>query len=172
MTRRLPLLAAALLLGSAAVPPPSIDPDTAAWWRTTAFLSSDAMEGRDTGSPAFERAAKYVAQRFAHAGLKPAGDGGSWFQRVNLTEVRVDKAGTAFRIARGDGNSEPLAFLHQITIRPTDALARSLDAPLVFRGYCSRAEMRDVRGKIAVCFNIRRTASEGAGRRSPKARPG
>jgi hypothetical protein len=160
MRVRLPLLAAALLLGSAAVPPPSIDPDTAAWWRTTAFLSSDAMEGRDTGSTGFERAARSVAQRFARAGLTPAGESGTWFQRVNFNEVRVDKAGTAFRIVRNNGSSEPLAFLHQITVRPTDSLTPSLDAPLAFRGHCSRAEMRDVRGKIVLCFNIRRTAGE------------
>ncbi|HEX4737897.1 MAG TPA: hypothetical protein VH331_10080 [Allosphingosinicella sp.] len=60
MSLRLPLLAAAVLFGSAAVPPRSIDPDTAAWWRTTAFLSSDAMEGRDTGSAGYERAARML----------------------------------------------------------------------------------------------------------------
>src|SRR3569623_180705 len=91
MNPRLPLLVAAFLFGSAAVPPRSIDPDTAAWWRSTRFLSSDAMEGRDTGSAGYERAARYVAQRFARAGLKPAGENGTWFQRVNLTEVRVEK---------------------------------------------------------------------------------
>ncbi|HEY1606619.1 MAG TPA: M28 family peptidase [Allosphingosinicella sp.] len=160
MSLRLPLLAAALLLGSAAVPPRGLDSDTAAWWRTTAFLSSDAMAGRDTGSAGFERAAHIVAQRFAQAGLKPAGDNGTWFQRVNFSEVRVDKAGTSFRIVRGDGTGAPLAFLHQITVRPTDALPPSLDAPLAFRGTCSRAEMQNVRGRIVICFNARRTAGE------------
>ena len=43
------------------------DADTAAWWQTTRTLSSDAMEGRDTGSPAYERAARYVADRFRRA---------------------------------------------------------------------------------------------------------
>jgi hypothetical protein len=118
------------------------------------------MEGRDTGSAGYERAARYVAERFARAGLKPAGEGGSWFQRVNLTETRVDKAGTSFRIVRSDGSAAPLVFLHQISIRPTDALAPRLDAPLAFRGYCSRGEMNEVRGKVVICFNIRRTAGE------------
>lgn len=160
MNRRLPFLFAALFLGSAAAPPPSIDRDTAAWWRTTRFLASDSMEGRDTGSPGYERAARYVADRFARAGLKPAGEGGSWFQRVSLTETRVDKAGTSFRIVRNDGSAAPLVFLHQITIRPTETLAPRLDAPLAFRGFCSRGEMKDVRGKVVICFNIRRTAGE------------
>ena len=63
MNPRLPLLVATLLLGSAAVPPPSVAPDTAAWWQTTRFLSSDSLEGRDTGSAGYERAARYVADR-------------------------------------------------------------------------------------------------------------
>src|SRR3954447_21081436 len=97
MNPRLPLLAATLLLGPAAAPPPSIDPDTAAWWRTTRFLSSDAMEGRDTGSPGYERAARYVADRFARAGLKPAGEGGSWFKRVS--SPRLESTRPALRSA-------------------------------------------------------------------------
>jgi hypothetical protein len=69
--------------------------------------------------------------------------------------------GTAFEIVpAGGGAARPLRFLHDVTIRPTDALPPRLDAPLAFRGYCSKAEMRDVAGKIAICFNIRRTAGE------------
>src|SRR5438067_8234936 len=92
------LLGSAGLAAAAAAPPAIRDPDTAAWWATTRFLASDAMEGRDTGSPAYERAARYVAERFRQAGLKPAGDGGSWFQRVPLSEVAVGKGGTRFDI--------------------------------------------------------------------------
>ncbi|HEY0314267.1 MAG TPA: M28 family peptidase [Allosphingosinicella sp.] len=152
-------LLAAALCSAAAAAAPIRDADTAAWWQTTRYLASDAMEGRDTGSPAYERAARYVAERFRRAGLKPAGEGESWFQRVPLTEVAVDKPGTRFDIVRA-GTALPLAFLHDITIRPTWRLAPILDAPLAFRGACSRAEMRDVAGKIIVCFNLRRTAGE------------
>jgi hypothetical protein len=146
---------------AAAAPPVIRDPDTRQWWATTSLLASDRMEGRDTGSPAYERAARYVAHRFRRAGLQPAGEGGGFFQRAPLTEVAVGKPGTQFEIlpARG-GVPVPLAFLHEISIRPTWRLARALDAPLAFRGYCSRAEMRDVAGKIAICFNARRTAVE------------
>ncbi|MBV9930271.1 MAG: M28 family peptidase [Alphaproteobacteria bacterium] len=157
-----PLLAATL--GSAAVAAASApairDRDTAAWWSTTRILASDAMEGRDTGSAAYERAARYVAERFRRAGLRPAGDGGGWFQRVPMTEVAVAKAGTRFAIVGPGGAARPLAFLHDIGIRPTARLAADLDAPLAFRGTCSRGEMRDVAGKIVVCFNQRRTAGE------------
>jgi hypothetical protein len=159
-----PLLVAALAgaaIAASPAPPVIRDLDTRQWWATTRILASDAMEGRDTGSEAYERAARYVAERFRRAGLRPAGEGGGWFQRVPMTEVAVDKAGTRFELVpvRG-GPGVPLDFLHDISIRPTARLAQTLDAPLAFRGYCSRAEMRDVAGKIAVCFNTRRTAGE------------
>lgn len=136
MTPRSLLAAGALLLlagGSTARP--IADPDTRAWWRTTRFLAGDRMEGRDTGSAAYERAAAYVADRFRRAGLVPAGDKGTYFQRVNLTDVRVEKAGTWFEITPlAGGAGRPLRFLHDITIRPTDRLPARLDAPLAFRG--------------------------------------
>jgi len=155
------LLGSAAVAAAAAAPPAIRDPDTAAWWATTRILASDAMEGRDTGSAAYERAARYVAERFRRAGLKPAGDGGGWFQRVPLTEVRVDKAGTSFRLIRAGGDLvRPLRFLHDISIRPTDRLPPAFSIGLAFRGYCSAGELHDVRGKIVVCFNSRRTAAE------------
>src|SRR3954454_23717718 len=101
------LAAAVLLLGAA--PPAKLDPDTAAWWRTTAQLSNDAMEGRDTGSAGYQRAAKLGAAKFRAAGLKPAGENGTWFQRVPMREVRVERA--TVRPGR-----QPLVFLHDLTI--------------------------------------------------------
>jgi hypothetical protein len=162
MTSRSLLAAgAALLLAGCASARPIADPDTRAWWRTTRYLASDAMEGRDTGSPAYERAARYLADRFRRAGLLPAGDNGTYFQRVNLTDVRVEKSRTSFEIVPAAGGAgRPLLFLHDISIRPTDRLPPRLDAPLAFRGYCSNAEMKDVAGKVVVCFNTRRTAGE------------
>ena len=154
-------------------PPPGTDPDTRAWWSLTGELSSDTMQGRDTGSAAYERAAHLVAARFAAAGLRPAGDNGGFFQRVPLKETRVEKGGTAFRILRRDGSSSPLIFLHQISIRAAANLPLRLEAPLAFRGYCSRAEIgADTVGKIAVCFGGRRARLPGAAERARAARDG
>lgn len=44
-------------------------------------LAADSMEGRFTASPGGARAAKYIAEQFQAAGLRPAGDSG-YFQRV------------------------------------------------------------------------------------------
>ncbi len=147
-------------------PPVGTDSDTRDWWAMTGTLSGDDMEGRDTGSSAHARAARYVAERFKAAGLRPAGDNAGWLQTLSLSEVQVDKAGTRFDLLRPDGKRIVLNFLHQISVRATAALPTTLDAPLSFRGYCSRAEMgTGMRGKIAVCFGGRRAAVPGAGER-------
>jgi Zn-dependent M28 family amino/carboxypeptidase len=132
------------------------DADTRAWWSIIGDLSGDDMEGRDTGSPAHARAVSYVAAKFKAAGLQPAGDGDGYTQTLPLHEVKVEKDGTAFAIVRSGGET-PLVFLHQISVRATEALPPVLEAPLSFRGYCSRAEMGgDMKGKVAVCFGGRR----------------
>ncbi|QXQ08578.1 M28 family peptidase [Sphingosinicellaceae bacterium] len=164
------VLAAAVLPVLAFAPPTIADGDTRAWWATTAALSTDAMAGRDTGSPGYDRAADYVTAQFKAAGLQPAGNNGSYRQNVPLHEVRVDPAGTHFSVAHADGSETPLRFLHQISVRANAALPAVIEAPLSFRGYCSRSEMgTDLRGKIAVCFGGRRSAVPGAAERAAAA---
>ncbi len=141
------------------------DAETAAWWRTAADLSSDAMEGRDTGSPGHARAVAYVANRFRAAGLQPAGDNGTWVQSIPLHEVAVTSEGSALSVVRRSGGAWPLRFLHDVTVTPTDDLPAALDGELVFRGYCSAAEMQSVQGRIVVCFGARRTGTPSAGER-------
>src|SRR6266542_2388206 len=53
------------------------------------FLADDRLEGRGTGTRGHEIAALYVATHFQAYGLKPAGDSGSYFQRVPLREITV-----------------------------------------------------------------------------------
>ena len=48
------------------------------WWHTTAELSNDSMEGRDTGTAAYLRAAKLVAAKFEAAGAGQFGSGWAW----------------------------------------------------------------------------------------------
>ncbi len=49
-----------------------------------AFLSSDALEGRDTGTRGYDIAARYVAANFERLGVEPAGDEGTYFNAVTL----------------------------------------------------------------------------------------
>jgi hypothetical protein len=134
---------------SAAAPPATLDPDTRAWWNITTQLSGDGMEGRDTGSPAYDRAAKLVADKFAAAGLQPLGDNGSWFQPVPMNEIAVDHANV--RIGR-----RSLRFLFDYSLSPAEATPATLDAPLAYRGYCAASSLGVVHGKIVVCHGTHR----------------
>jgi len=167
------LVLAGLTAGGAwGAPPRSAaikDPDTKAWWEIAEVLSSDAMEGRDIGSQGYDRAADIVAKRFKAAGLKPAGDpdgkGDGWFQVFPAHEVAVEKAGTAIGVRVGDRFVEPLGFLQHVTVRPTDELPATIDAPMTFRGYCAPSDLTDAKGKVVVCFNTKRAGMTTAAQR-------
>jgi hypothetical protein len=156
-------LAAAALLTIAASPAPKMDADTAAWWATTAELSNDKMEGRDTGSEAYLRAAQLVAAKFAAAGLKPAGENGSWFHDVPMHEVRVERA--AVRAGK-----TPLRFLHDLTISPNEATPARVDALLAYGGYCAAESIGHVRGRIVICHGTRKQGLPSAAEREKAAR--
>ena len=56
------------------------------------FLASDLLEGRGVGVRGGELATEYIAAQFGLAGLKPAGDKGTFYQRVPLTGITVEPA--------------------------------------------------------------------------------
>ena len=140
-----------------------MDADTAAWWRTTAELSNDSMEGRDTGSAAYLRAAKLVAAKFEAAGLKPAGENGSWFQDVPMHEVRVTSATL-------HSGKTPLRFLHDLTISPNAGTPARVAAPLSYGGYCGAAALGDVRGRIVICHGTHKSGLPSASEREKAVR--
>ncbi|HEU0012254.1 MAG TPA: M20/M25/M40 family metallo-hydrolase, partial [Longimicrobium sp.] len=51
------------------------------------WLSQDALEGRLAGSPGERCAGDYLAAEFARIGLKPTGEGGTFFQDVSLASA-------------------------------------------------------------------------------------
>ncbi|HTW64597.1 MAG TPA: M28 family peptidase [Bryobacteraceae bacterium] len=128
------LLAAISLAAAEPAAKPATKPNAATrqWWRYITALANDSMEGRDTGSAAYERAARYVAAQFESEGLQPAGEKG-YFQSVPMRRVRLNTATSAVRIERG-GVTRNLVWLHEITIAAAPGLPHEIDAPLVFRG--------------------------------------
>ncbi|MEO8633953.1 MAG: M28 family peptidase [Gemmatimonadales bacterium] len=56
-------------------------------------LAADSMMGRDPGTRASVQATDYVAAEFKRLGLKPMGEGDSFFQTVPLGRVAPDKDG-------------------------------------------------------------------------------
>ncbi|HKE28586.1 MAG TPA: M28 family peptidase [Bryobacteraceae bacterium] len=53
------------------------------------YLSGDALEGRGVGTRGGDLATEYLARQFAQAGAKPAGDDGTYFQKVPLVGVET-----------------------------------------------------------------------------------
>jgi hypothetical protein len=161
--KRLALACASLALSACAGG--AIDAQTSAWWQTTEALSNDAMEGRDTGSPGYDRAAAYVADRFAAAGLQPAGDNDTYLQRIAFEDTEVVGEGTTIAVSYASGAARQLLFLHEVSVTPTWGMVERLDGPLVFRGYCAPSDMTGVRGAVVVCFGARRAGQTTAGGR-------
>lgn len=54
------------------------------------FVASDEMEGRDTPSRGLDITAKFLATFLTLWGAKPAGDDGTYFQRITLKRERTD----------------------------------------------------------------------------------
>ena len=53
----------------------------------TEFLADDALQGRAPGTHGGELARKYLASQFLRLGLQPAGDSGTYFQRVPIISL-------------------------------------------------------------------------------------
>jgi hypothetical protein len=145
----------------------AIDAQTRAWWQTTEALSSDAMEGRDTGSPGYDRAAAYVAERFAAAGLQPAGDNGTYLQSIAFKDIEVVADGTTIAIVYpyASGQTRQLRFLHDISVTPAWGMSERLEGEISFRGYCAPDDLDGVRGQIVICLGARRTGQTTAASR-------
>ncbi|GAA0439115.1 MULTISPECIES: M28 family metallopeptidase [Sphingomonas] len=133
----------------------ALTPKQAALKAHVAFLASDALRGREAGTPDYDVAAEYVAAQMLAAGLTPGGKDGSWFQPVPL--VAAKPAGEPTMALRVAGQAVPMAFGTDWTIRVTPTAERiALSAPVVFAGYgivdkaSGRDDYRglDVRGKI------------------------
>ncbi len=79
---------ATFLLAAAAVwaaPPPFVADDPDGYLEHVEFLAAPEMKGRGAGSTELDRAADYIAKEFESAGLQPAGDSGSYFQKFAVT---------------------------------------------------------------------------------------
>src|SRR5580693_2133542 len=67
------------------------------------FLSSDLLEGRGTGQRGGDIAAEYIATQFASYSLKPADDGGTYFQNVPMVGVKTLRD-TSFKLVPAHGD--------------------------------------------------------------------
>src|SRR5215217_4949513 len=62
------------------------------------FVASDAMEGRDTPSRGLDTTAEFLKMNLSRWGFKPAGDNGTFFQRIELSSESIDTANNLLQV--------------------------------------------------------------------------
>lgn len=66
------------------------------------FVASDEMEGRDTPSRGLDTTAKFIAMNLSKWGFKPAGDNGTYFQKIALKRNSADQPRRPFIFNAGE----------------------------------------------------------------------
>ena len=131
------------------------------------FLAGDLLEGRGVGTRGGELATEYLASQMALVGAKPAGDNGTYFQKVPL--IGVEPLPATSLSAERDGKTASFRWLSDFVgsnyrQRPTD----EFDAEAVFVGHGIVAPEYqwddfkgvDVRGKVVVLFTNEPASSD------------
>jgi Zn-dependent M28 family amino/carboxypeptidase len=133
------------------------------------FIASDGMEGRDTPSRGLDITAHFLAMNLSRWGLKPAGDAGTYFQKIALRRDVIDRTDTK------------VVFNNQTLTLGADYIpfsrAVEVEAPMVFAGNGWFVKSKNIdaykgldpRGKIVIIFStldsyprgIRRSDLEG-----------
>lgn len=124
----------------------------------TTALAANEMQGRGTATAGGEKAARYIADRFAKLGLKPLGDSGTYLQAIRfkttrlLPETSIKAGDVALKL--GDD------FVPAPTPRP-DVVEASGGVVFIGYGVTSSALNRDdlagldLKGKIVVILGGR-----------------
>ena len=125
------------------------------------FLSDDLLEGRDTGARGHEIASLYIAAEFEKYGLTPAGDDGTYMQRVNFVQANIDQSSIKLSLTGAQGEM-PLSYPKQFITSPNPLNELTqMAGKLVFVGYGIVApELQhndyqdlDVKGKVVVVLS-------------------
>jgi Zn-dependent M28 family amino/carboxypeptidase len=122
------------------------------------YLAGDRLEGRGIGTLAEERTIDFLAGEFAKAGLKPAGERGSFFQTVPLAGVTTEPGATLAASAA----DRRLDFLleEEFAGQAKTQQSEDFDAEAIFVGHGITApefgwddyQGTDVKGKVVVMF--------------------
>jgi len=122
------------------------------------FLADDALEGRAPGTRGGVTAAKYIATQFERLGLEPAGDSGTYFQRVPIIALTPQPT---LAVAAAGSAPAPLTWKTDYVMwsMRNDSLV-NVKADAVFVGYGIVAPEdgwndyagTDVKGKIVVAL--------------------
>lgn len=155
----IPVVVLATVTLAAQQPAPEIDSIKKEEMRADlTFLASDAMRGRLTDTPENRLSAEWIAARFERLGLKPVGDGGSYYQKYDLMTATASLAGAENQLtvgkegaaARAGQDFHPLRF----------SASASASGELAFVGFGISSPERgyddyrgDVKGKVVLAID-------------------
>ncbi len=124
-----------------------------------AYLADDRLLGRKAGTPGYQMAVDYVTQQLKSLGVQPAGEGGTFIQKVRLRRAFL-KPGATFAVREWQGTTLALVAGQDYVLYPNPELpaTRVADVPLAFAGYgISAPELGyddyaglDVKGKVVM----------------------
>jgi hypothetical protein len=124
------------------------------------FVASDEMEGRDTPSRGLDTTAKFIAMNLSRWGFKPAGDDGTFFQKIALVREQTDALATTISIG-GQNFVFGEDFVRAAGNRASAGGIAPIEAPVVFAGSGWMLRSKnidpypgiDVRGKLVAVYS-------------------
>lgn len=127
------------------------------------FIASDEMEGRDTPSRGLDTTAKFLAMNLSRWGFKPAGDNGSFLQRIDLKRERADGGQTKIEFA-GRALNTGTDFLPIAGGNVTGQLVYAGNGWLLKAKEIDAYKGIDPKGRIAVIFGTPNSIPRGISR--------
>ena len=118
------------------------------------FVASDEMEGRDTPSRGLDLTAKFIGTMLSRWNFKPAGDDGTFYQKIALLNESPDGVKSSLKVENQNFKYGEDFF------RISGGSNELLNAPLVYGGDgwyfkakgIDRLQNVDVKGKIVVLY--------------------
>ena len=112
-------------------------------------LTAPEMEGRGSGTPGGDRAARYIAEVLARASLRPGGDGGTFFQEFPVAVIPGLGPGS---VLESTGPAARALDAGRDWLPHGGSATGEVSGELVFVGYDDYAGV-DARGRIALALS-------------------
>lgn len=99
--------------------------------------TADSMRGRLTGTEDHRKATRYIAEELRKMGLEPAGDNGTFLQRVDLITTVLDTANSAITV----GGQKLIPYVDYLPRNQGPRGRAVTNAPVVFAGVWGAADL-------------------------------
>ncbi len=118
------------------------------------FVASDEMEGRDTPSRGLDTVAKFIGMNLSKWGFKPAGDNGTYYQKIALHRDQIVPSGTSVTVG-----GKKYAYGEDL-VRVSGTATGTMSAKIVYAGNGWMIKSKglnpyanlDVKGKIIAVY--------------------